>query len=135
MNPQKEFKIASIVLIILAVLDVLMISVSYFEGGSFAASVPEESKGFIFALFVVISIITLAKFYMGIMGLRYCMGKGKGKFHITLAKIGIALAAIATVISVMDMISGTGNITTVLSDATDVYLIYWYFKLATKNYT
>ena len=42
---------------------------------------------------------------MGIMGLKYCKGTGKGSLHITLAKIGIALTVVATVISVIDMIS------------------------------
>ena len=71
---------------------------------------------------------------MGIMGLKYCKGTGKGSLHITLAKIGIALTVVATVISVIDMISGSGDVSTVISDATDILIIYWYFSLAKKKY-
>lgn len=85
-------------------------------------------------LFAVITLFALAKLYMGIMGLKYCKGTGKGRLHITLAKIGVILGAIAVVISVIGLISGAGDLQTVISDAVDLFVIYWYFSLAKKNY-
>ena len=68
------------------------------------------------------------------MGLKYCNGTGKGRLHITLAKIGVILAVVSVVISVIDMISGTGTLQTVIGDSVDIFAIYWYFSLAKKNY-
>ena len=130
MDVKKEFKIASIVLLFLGVLDVILIAMDWLT--------PESPLGeksiLLFVLFAVMCIIVLAKLYMGIMGLKYCMGTGKGRLHISLAKIGVVLAVIAVVISVIDMISGAGTIQTVISDGVDVMVIHWYFNLAKKNY-
>lgn len=129
MTPQKEFKIASIVLLFLGVVDIPLIAIGWFGADSPAF----EFNAFLIAIFAITCAITLAKLYMGIMGLKYCKGTGKGTLHIKLAKIGVILAVLAAVITVMDLISGTGSIETLISDACDIYVIYWYFNLAKKN--
>ena len=132
MNAQKEFKIASIVLLFLGVIDVLTIALGYFGEGSLTESLTLGGSVFVIALFAIVSVIALAKIYMGIMGFKYCKGTGKGKLHITLAKIGVALTVIAVEISVIDMINGTGAVQTIISDIADVIVIHWYLKLAEK---
>lgn len=130
MNPQKEFKIASIFLLFLGVIDAILVGMEWFSPDSSLF----KTNIFLVILFAVMSVFTLAKLYMGIMGLKYCNGTGKGRLHITLAKIGVLLGIVSIVISVIDLINGTGTVQTVIGDAFDIFVIWWYFDLAKKNY-
>ena len=127
-NPQKEFKIASILFLFFGIIDAIIIALDWFG----AESPLLEDNIFMVVLFIVICLIALSKLYMGFMGLKYCRGTGKGRLHITLAKIGVVLAAIALVIAVVDMIGGEGTLQTVVSDVTDTVVVYWYLQLAKK---
>ena len=127
-NPQKEFKIASILFLFLGVIDAVIISMDWFGSESPLL----QDNIFLLILLIVICLIALGKLYMGFMGLKYCKGTGKGSLHITLAKIGVVLAAISVVISVVEMINGEGTLQTVISDVTDAFIVYWYLRLAKK---
>ena len=133
MTPQKEFKIASFVLLALAVLDVLQIALGYFADGSLVEGLSTGAAGFLIAIFAVVCLLALAKFYMGITGLRYCAGKGKGTLHIRLATTGVVIGVISLIIGVVDMMSGTGTFEALIDDATSIGVIYWYLTLAKKN--
>ena len=128
MNPKKEFKIASIVLLILGIFDALIIGIEWFVGDFFVLG----DNVFLLFVFAGIILIALAKLYMGIMGLKYCKGTGKGTLHITLAKIGVVLALIAVVIAAVNLVGGDGDVQTVLSDSVDAFIMYWYLSLAKK---
>ena len=132
MNPQKEFKIASIVIIALGVLDVLSIALGATGNGVIFGSLTSGGRVLIGALIAVMGIIALAKIYMGVMGLKYCKGTGKGKLHILLAKIGMVFSVLALVMSVVDLIGGAGT-QDIIGEISSVCFIYWYLKLAEKN--
>ena len=129
MSPQKEFKIASIVMLFLGIIDALLIAVEWFDANSPLAG----GNAFLLTIFALICIIALAKLYLGVKGLQYCKGAGKGTLHITLSKIGVVLAGIAVVLSVIDMFSGAGTLQTLASDSTDLIVIHWYYGLAKKH--
>lgn len=129
MDLKKQFKFASIALLFLGVLDAIQILTGFFEDFSFSP------VALIVAIvtFAIVAAIALAKIYMGAMGLKYCKGAGKGTLHIKLAKIGIILTIISGVISLLDMIFGSGSFSALLDDITGFILIEWYYSLAKQN--
>lgn len=130
MNPQKEFKIASIILLILGAFDLFLVSTEWFGSDSIIF----ENNIYLIIIFSIITLIPIAKIYMGIMGIKYSKGTGKGRLHIILAKIGVVFSIIAIVISVLDLIFGSGTLETLIGDALDTFVICWYHRLAKKNY-
>ena len=135
MNPQKEFKIACFTLLFLGVLDILSILVGYFENGKLTAGLTVAESVVVFLFLGINVLIMLAKIYMGVAGLKYCNGTGKGKLHITLAKIGLVFCVIVAVTSLIDIVTGAAAVETIFGEITSITVMYWYLTLAQKNYT
>lgn len=129
MNQKKEFKIASIILLVIGIIDVISVALEWIG----PESILFQNNIYLIIIFAVISIFALSKMYMGIMGIKYCNGTGKGRLHIILAKIGVILGVLAVAISVIGLVTGAGTLLTVISDAVDLFIIWWYFSLAKKN--
>lgn len=132
MDSRRDFKVISMLLLFLGVMDIALLVINNMGEMKAVSALSDKGLAFVIGIAAIVVIIALAKLYMGYMGIRYCNGTGKGTFHITLAKIGLVLAVIAVVLSVMDMTSG-GTLNTVISDIIDVMVIFWYFRAAKRN--
>lgn len=128
MNPQAEFKIVSIIMLLRGAIGAFSIGLAW----SGVAS--PLSSGIAFLLTIAIMCaFTLVYLYCGVMGLRYCNGTGKGTLHIKLAKIGLILEAISGAYALSDIIIGKGPMDLVFLIIFDVFVIHWYFSMAKKN--
>lgn len=129
---QMQLKLYGWLFIVLAVLDVAMM-VLELVGTGVSALLGELGVGaviFMVALFALTLVVTLIKFWMGLQGVRYGNGNGKGKSHITFAKIAVWLFVIFVAMGVADVITGSGSIGDVIPDVVSLILVWFYMKAA-----